>query len=389
MSSSRIARSAIFLVLLTTHFTAFGQEVERSSRVEVAIAGEEDAVRRAEEAVRELLAPQDILLDLSRVEGVDPREVLSPQPDAEPALARVWIDLMDDEDCTVFLVESSWERVMVRRVRLENGIDAVALEEVGQIIVAAVETLLAGRPLDEMPSSTPEEQEAAPVEEEEPEQEPDVEQTTSEPEEEESPDEEEGTTAAEGEEEEESPRSFEFGIGYGVNVWSGDTAPLHGVEMWVELAFRQVRLIPAIRAQFAFRFSGTIEGEEVIADYNQTEIRAMASLQAYSSGTLNLRVGLGGGVDLLDVEPAWRDEDEPVAGLALGEGGMTVIPVIRVGLELGIRFSSSMHLVIGAAADLCLTDVQFTIERGGESQVVFDPYYFRPVLFAALTWKLM
>lgn len=246
----------------------------------------------------------------------------------------------------------------------------------------------AGRPLDEMPPSANEEPidepaAVAEAEAEPPEQEP----------EEASPEEAEAAPS-EGEEENEqeeaeSPRSFEFGIGYGVNVWSGDTAPLHGVEMWAELAFRQVRLIPAVRAQFAFRFSGTIEGEEVLADYNQTEIRAMASLQVYDSGTFNLRVGLGGGVDLLDVEPAWRDEDEPVEGLALGEGGMTVIPVIRVGLEMGIRFSSSMHLVIGAAADLCLTDVQFTIERASESQVIFDPYYFRPVLFAALTWKLM
>jgi len=251
--------------------------------------------------------------------------------------------------------------------------------------------LLAGRPLDSMPSE-PFEAPEPEQEEEEAEAQPEEEEEEEEPTEsgDDLPVSEDGEAPqAEGEEEEESPRSFEFGIGYGVNIWSGDTAPLHGVEMWVELAFRQVRLIPAIRAHLAFRFSGTIEDEEVYADHSQTEIRLMGSLEPYRSGTLNLRVGLGAGVDLLDVEPAWQDEDAPPEGLELGESEMVVIPVIRVAVELGIRFSDSMHLVIGGAVDLGLTDVQFTIERSDESEVLFDPFYLRPVLYAALTWKLM
>lgn len=113
-------------------------------RVEVSIVGEPVAVREVEPAIRELLARLPIEVHWDRPSLLDPREVVTPRPAASPAVARVWVDVSSPTRVTLYVVDSRWERVLIRHVPLQGPLGEITREEIAHIVESAVEALLAG-----------------------------------------------------------------------------------------------------------------------------------------------------------------------------------------------------------------------------------------------------
>lgn len=128
-------------LLLTPHVS----RAESSRRVEVVVAATPEVDAQLTPVLLELLRRLPVELTLTRAESIDVAQVVTPpQAEPSPALARVFIDARGRDAATVYLVDASWERVLVRRLPLERGLDEVAREQVAHVVESAVATLVAG-----------------------------------------------------------------------------------------------------------------------------------------------------------------------------------------------------------------------------------------------------
>ena len=83
-------------------------------------------------------------VSLQQTTVIDPAIVLTPQRGGHAPLARVFIDATRLDVAIVYLVDATWERILVRRLLLERGLDEVAREELAHIVEASVLALRAG-----------------------------------------------------------------------------------------------------------------------------------------------------------------------------------------------------------------------------------------------------
>lgn len=114
------------------------------SRVEVTVAGADDTTRAALTAVlRERLEEADGTTVFASAERVDPSVVVTPGAARDDVLARLWIDATAEARVTVYIVDGTWEHVLVRLVpRRENP--EIVYEEIGHIVAGAVAALRSG-----------------------------------------------------------------------------------------------------------------------------------------------------------------------------------------------------------------------------------------------------
>ena len=56
----------------------------------------------------------ELRCELSRVAAVNARGLLDPVPGAEPALARIWVDVTGAERAVIYVVDRSWTHTYIR-----------------------------------------------------------------------------------------------------------------------------------------------------------------------------------------------------------------------------------------------------------------------------------
>jgi hypothetical protein len=127
----------VFAILL------LGAIAHAQPRVEMTISGPEDAQSFLQPTVDELLGPIAAVSWHDRLDVLDLRVVVFPPEHPQAALARVWIERGTDR-VTIFLVDSPWERILVRHVPAPDGLDETVREQVGVIVRAAIEALIDG-----------------------------------------------------------------------------------------------------------------------------------------------------------------------------------------------------------------------------------------------------
>jgi hypothetical protein len=110
------------------------------------------------EALRAHLAPdlaaRNVDLDVTPVAAIDIERVLATAAERTPGapLARAWLDGRDPRVAILFLIPRQTDRVLVRKVPLGAGFDAVALAEIAYIVERAVASLLAAEPIGVAPA---------------------------------------------------------------------------------------------------------------------------------------------------------------------------------------------------------------------------------------------
>ncbi len=108
------------------------------------IAATPDVEARLAPVIVELLGRLRVELELGHEPAIDAAGVLTPPPHPTQALARVFIDATHDDVAILYLVDSAWERMLVRRLPLESGLDEVAREQLAHVVESAIQSLLAG-----------------------------------------------------------------------------------------------------------------------------------------------------------------------------------------------------------------------------------------------------
>jgi hypothetical protein len=117
---------------------------ESRALVQVVIAATPDVEARLSPVLTELLGRLPVALELKREATIEVARVLTPPESPPPALARVFIDVTGRDVAIVYLVDAAWQRLLVRRLPLEHGLDEVAREQVAHVVESAIQSLAAG-----------------------------------------------------------------------------------------------------------------------------------------------------------------------------------------------------------------------------------------------------
>jgi hypothetical protein len=322
--------------------------------VEIVIAaGDEVAATRLAEALRDPARRVGVDARISRAPQVDPRQIIEPQPGAPAMLARVWIDLERAQRATLYLVDGSWERILVRHVALQAGLDEVAREELGLILRAALEGLLAGERIGigreearkTLAPRTP------PARAAEPEPPPDP-----------------GPV-------------FELGLLYEAQLFSSQHAVTHGPLAAVGLrgGDGDVAVGGALSGQLRLPLS--VDGERAGLELGTWALRALVTVRIPVATRLSLRGGLGGGADIVDIEPRVRQG----TGARTAEARYEAAAVARAQAGAEWILFGGTSLSAAVACEMDVVAQRYVDVHAGKNDPVLSPFRVRPGLLLGIT----
>lgn len=343
----------------------------------VAIAGDSDP-RATEATLRDLFAhlppadagapPPQVALDVTVLPEIAPSSVTDPPASPPPAFARVWIDMRADT-CLVSIADTSWERIYQRRMARPSGSDDVTREQVAQVVVSAVEAMLAGgtigvaradlapvaEPPPAPPPPSPRERRPPPRERPSPPPGP----------------------------------SVNLGVGYEAIAYASSTLA-HGPSASLRGA------LPAGRWSFGLELAGqwraptVVERTPIGVRLDTKAARLLAYAERDLAPRLAVRAGVGPGVDLTEIEP--RAVGEGAAGeqtITVEAKRSRVTPVLRWSLGLDARLAPSVHLVVAGVLDHALQNRAYVVRRQGVEEPVLAPFALRPGLTLSLVGDLV
>lgn len=340
--------------------------------VTVTIAGDSDP-RATEATLRDLFAhlpiagassTPEVTLDVTVSPEIASGSITDPPASPTPAFARVWIDMRSDT-CLVSIADASWERIYQRRMARPPGSDDVTREQVAQVVVSAVEAMLAGGTIgvaraELAPAVKPPPRASRPVRERPP-----------------SP----------------APRppgpSANLGLGYEALAYASSTLahgpsaslrgalPFGGWRLGVELAGQWRAPLVVDRAPIGVRL-------------DMKAVRLLGYAERELSPQLAVRAGLGPGVDVIEIEPRALGEGAPSGQTITVEGKRSrVTPVLRGSLALDARVARSVHVVVAGVLDHALQNRAFVVRRQGSDEPVLAPFALRPGLTLSLVGDLV
>jgi hypothetical protein len=113
--------------------------------VKVVVAGSDRSFAAITKSLTESLSFIAVTPQFDRAASVDPRLVSEPHPPQPALFAHMWIDAAADRDVTLYITDAATERVFVRRMGLDHGLDKVAVEALAFVAQSSLEALLAGK----------------------------------------------------------------------------------------------------------------------------------------------------------------------------------------------------------------------------------------------------
>jgi hypothetical protein len=332
----------------------------------VVVGPEEEAVA-TEQVMRELLGRLAVEAHVERSDGFDLRVVVTPRDEPDDALvARVWIDLRSGERAVMYLVDRSWREVLVREVPLREASDEVAREQLGHIVQAAIETLLAGgsvgRPREEVsaslgiavPAPVPPPPPAPPR--------PPPPAPPPEPE----------------------PTAWIGGIAahWELQGYSDVVPVAHGPGLRGELSIASGAWRPGVSLGMQYRLPIVTSDRPIDARLDTLALRLRGHVGYVLAPSVLLVPALGAGVDLVHLEPVARN---PSA--ALEETRWTGVVFLCAGLGARWYVLEPLALEIGAGLDVSVVDSLYSIERSSGREVVLDPWTVRPTGWLGVQWE--
>jgi len=326
-------------------------------------------------AAGELLRRLDVELRVVRVERFEPVDVVTPDPAAEQVVARAWVDLTlaarggGESQAALYLVDGAWERVRVRRVPLDAGVDEVVREELAHVLAFGVDGLLAGRPLERtreelrielglpvpapVPPAPPDEASPVPPAPEPP----------------------PGSRSV----------SFRLGVGYELSGFAAAAPVSHGPFAVLSLGLLQAPLRPALWLTAQARAPLEVEGSPIGVRLDQGLFRLLLSVELPLADELGLLVAFGGGLDVVRATPTLASG----SSAALAERSMAVVGVLRAAVGLRWRLFGATDLLVFLGCDVEVEERSYYARRDGVEQRVLEPWPARPLLELALSTDLL
>jgi hypothetical protein len=332
---------------------------EPASSVEVVVVGDPDQLQQIKAAV----APHDFggaSASWRVKEKFDRRTLLDAGAGGSKANVRAFILLWPDR-ADLYFADRAGERFLVREVRLANGLDAVGLEVVSQVLALSVVALLedhragisrsaAERLLVPTSEAEPEPNKLRPLALETP-----------------MPARTESVSAA---------------VFYGVKAFGGGVSLVHGPGVMVAFEITGEDTRTAVWASAQYELPQSFRAADVGVKWSTTLFRGGVQWLTALPGTKLLggaRLGLG--ADLIDFSPR---QGAAASGFVLTAARQATVavftPAMKLALPLGDRWTATAELF----ADCYPSDVAFGLERDGVPERVLSPWRVRPGLTLGL-----
>lgn len=364
MRTTALAALAAATSLLTWPGPAHAAEPEAETaaavpapprRIQVRIAADAAAREALTRVLVELMQRVAVDMEVEPSERTDLASLLAPEAVARAYLARCLLDLSSPTEAALIVHDPARDRVLERRFARTPGDDELAREELGHMLLAAVEGLLSGAalgaPRSEMVPAAEMAHVAVPPP---PPGEPEPEPTPS------------------------SARSFRIrtALLYEVGALGHDPGFTHGPQLAVVI---RTPLEPVLGLQLSaqYQLPVELEAEPVGVRLQAIPLRALATLETAVSPLLLLRFGLGAGADVTRFEPTGNAP----GSIAVDTPRTLLLGVARALVGLEVRLSRLLALWAALTADMDLDRTQYVLERdaGGATEVA-APWRVRPAL---------
>jgi hypothetical protein len=324
--------------------------------VDVVIAPDDASAPAMRAVVVELIARLHLAATVTYAPGVNAVEVITPRAEAEPRVARAWIDLSKPERATLYLVDSDWERILIRHVRNLPGHEELAREAIGHILETAVDAIGHGARIGvtrEEARAQIEERASAPV--------PPV--LVPPP-----------PRAGPG------PR-LEFGAMYEAELFAQAAVVANGPIGTFHVGAPRGRLRPGGWLTLQYRLPVIVDTPPLGVRLEGFTGRALATIDVAVGGQLALRFGAGAGVDMVHMTP--RLEGSP--GTLLGAEEDFAIVVARVSGGVLWSFSGDLAFALILSCDVDPSGTRYVAVVDGIAGAVLSPWRVRPALSLGMT----
>jgi hypothetical protein len=345
----RVTRA--FAVLMLSSILALPRPASAKERavVQVFIAATPAERPLLGQVIRELLEPLPVEVKIESAARIDRRRVDSASAGASGEVAIAFIDTLEPGRSTLYLVDPQRDRIYERSVPRPRQGEELAREELGHILETAIEGLLVGEtigvprkkasPPAVRPQSTPPRPTWQPAP--------------------------------------------EVGLFYEAQYLSHEVLLTHGPMLAGGLSLRRDKLSFGFLGTAQYRQPLHAESALVSARLEGAALRLLATAGTEIAPGLELCAGLGGGADVVDVEPESRD----AARAEASESRVLSYGVFRGALGVGIRASRSFWLSAWLAADVDPSGTRYVfLTRVGE-QNVLTPIAVRPAALLGLKFR--
>jgi hypothetical protein len=337
-------------------------------RVAIAIAADSANVERVSQVLKELLGRLGVSSEIRAVAKVDPVAVVTPPSEPEQALARVFIDASGDDAAIVYIVDTRWERILVRRVPLSAGVDEVVREEIGHIVESSVEALRAGGQIGVSREEASEALGVPPTPEKPAQREPVA-----------RPVERRRAPLAPKNEKKPPGLILDLGVGWEAALWTRDQLR-HGP--LVRIGFGSALLGGSLVAQYRIPLSK--DAEPIGLRQESGALRALAFFRPALASDLHARIEVGAGLDVERVEPRITED----GATSVSDAKTRAAFVGRVGAGLDVLAFGESWLSGIFALEIDPSPDDYAIRRGSRTETVAKPLYVRPGFSLILTTPL-
>ena len=332
----------------------------------IQVAATRDEARALVPVLRELISAQDVHVEFATVERIDPSTVVrGPGIDrANAPLGRAFVDLSDPARATIYVVDGTWERVLVRHVPRASNPDVVR-ETVAQIVSTAVEALRGGSfARYSEPVSTLEPKADAPA----------------------------GSSApllvAADRGAASSPRAegvnleTRFGAMYEVDLYAADRTFVHGPALQASVALAMGRVRPALWMTGQYRWPVIVDEAPVGFRIDTTALRLLVGAEFDVGAKVSCELAVGGGIDVVHLDPRRASVGDQV-WLASERG--FVVGLARVMMGVRWRATTVVNLDVLIASDIDPSRTRLLFDQGASREPLLAPYAVRPALAVALS----
>jgi hypothetical protein len=340
------ARSLPPLVALLATLARPARAVPASPRpvLPVQVAADRDEASALDGVLRDVMSGLSIDLDVTIVTHIDPGTLIRGHvaDRNHPPLGRAFLDLADPARITVYVVDGTWQRVLVRHVPRTSNPD-VDRETVGRIVSTAVEALVAGSFVDS----------SEPV----------------------------AVLAATGPSEPAPPPrarpklAGRMGVMYEVGLLSQRQAIVHGPALYGAASFGRGAVRPSLWLTGQRRWPVVADDPPVGFRLDTTAVRLLGGIDLDVGPSVTLEIGFGAGLDIVHLEPRGTTPDDRTW---LAPERSFTVGLARAMLGARWRAGGSISLHALFVTDFDASRTRFLFERAEGSESVLAPYGVRP-----------
>lgn len=346
----------------------------QSAKVDVVVAAAPSSEEQLVLVLTELLARLQVDLELRRETVILPATVVTPPTSPRPALARAFIDATQPNVALLYLVDGPWERVLVRRIALDHGLDEVAREQLAHIVESSIRALAAGGTIGVTraeasaelgiappPTAAPEPPAApAPL----PPAKPRVVVLRTVP-------------------QRQTPSvDTRLGLGWGLAAWTPEVA-VHGPELGLRFSVGR-RLAFGGGLLLQYRLQRRVQSELAGVGIEGVGLRATAHARYRLEPRFALLAAIGGGLD--------RETFQPRSGadtsVTLGTASMRSSGILTTSFGVELRIAGPLVLLADAGAEVDLAPDDYVVERATQIVTIAEPLRVRPTISLLLAAAL-